>query len=94
MEQDFGQSKRILYHLLEWLSQQEGGPELRSDFERDPKRAASRLRVFLARDDANLPSTLATYVLGGRVEELVNIATKAVHIHFKLTIFGGSFCAG
>ena len=83
MAQDLRQSDRILYQLLqEWLSQQEGGPELLADFERDPEGTALRLRAFLVQGSITLPRTLATFVIGGRVEKLVNIAQAGVvHVH-------------
>jgi HEAT repeat protein len=70
-----------LYQLLqEWLSQQE--PNLLADFERDPEGTADRLRVFLERTNATPPPTLATYVSGGQIDKLINIAqVGAFHIH-------------
>ena len=70
-------SERILYQLLrEWLSQRE--PDLWVAFERDPEATLPRLRAFLERAAAVLPPRLATYVSGGQVERLVNIAQAGV----------------
>ena len=87
MTQDLGQSERVLNQLLrEWLSKQKGGPQLLADFERDPEETALRLRAFLEQAGPTLPPTLATYVSGGQVEKLVNIAQAGtVHIHLSET---------
>ena len=79
MTQRLQQSERILYQLLwEWLSQQQGGPKLLADFSRDPEGTAPRLRAFLERTDSALPPGLVSYVSGGQVEKLVNIAQAGV----------------
>ncbi|MBN1139859.1 MAG: HEAT repeat domain-containing protein [Anaerolineae bacterium] len=83
MTHDAEQSGRILTQLLrDWLTGQPGGTELWAQFKHDPERFAPRLRAILQGDRDDLPPAITTYVTGGQVEKLVNIArAEVVHIH-------------
>ena len=68
--------------LYAWLSQDREGRELLSRLDRDAAGTAEPLADWIARRRRDAPPPLATYVTGGHVDRLVNIANaRDVHIH-------------
>jgi hypothetical protein len=68
--------------LYAWLSRDREGRELLSRLDHDAAGTAEPLADWIARRRHDAPAPLATYVSGGHVERLVNIANaRDVHIH-------------
>jgi len=68
--------------LYAWLSHDREGRELLSRLDHDAAGTAEPLADWIARRRHDAPAPLATYVSGGHVERLVNIANaRDVHIH-------------
>jgi hypothetical protein len=68
-------------HLLEvwqalqaWLGQSKSGRSVLADFQVDPRAGTRNLAAWLQSHSAQAPPQMATYVSGGRVDRLVNIA--------------------
>jgi len=68
--------------LYAWLSQDREGRELLSRLDQDAAGTAEPLADWIAQRRHDAPAPLATYVSGGHVERLVNVANaRDVHIH-------------
>jgi hypothetical protein len=68
--------------LYAWLSQDREGRELLSRLDHDAAGTAEPLADWIAQRRRHAPAPLATYVTGGHVDRLVNIANaRDVHIH-------------
>jgi hypothetical protein len=79
LEADDGRMREALFA---WLSRDSEGRRLLARLETDPDGAARPLAEWIRTRQASAPSQLATYVAGGHVERLVNIANaRDVHIH-------------
>jgi hypothetical protein len=73
---------RLRDALFAWLSRDPEGRELLVRLDSDPAGAARPLAEWIRDRRGEAPAQLATYVSGGHVERLVNIArADAVHIH-------------
>ncbi len=73
---------RLRDALFAWLSRDPEGRELLVRLDSDPAGAARPLAEWIRDRRGDAPAQLATYVSGGHVERLVNIArADAVHIH-------------
>ena len=60
--------------LLAWITHHEDGRAVWARFRADPSRESAALRQWIEGHLGQLPPQLATYISGGRVDRLVNIA--------------------
>jgi tetratricopeptide (TPR) repeat protein len=72
------QTQATFESLQHWLNQDEEGREVMARFQANPEGETSTLVQWLQSHREQVPPQLATYVSGGQVEKIVNIAQAGV----------------
>ena len=72
------QDRSALEVLLAWITHHPDGRAVWSRFRADPRRESAALRQWIEGHLDQVPPQLATYISGGQVDRLVNIAHAGI----------------